>query len=179
MKTLSIITSVIAIGCLFANSQQTEAPRYTAQVTIRADAKTVKPEKEPRQENDKKKDNTKSKSETVTKTLEVEISAAKSINGPLKMVTMWVARDLTSKDQVIAKTEESEVALDAAKTAKATVPSYAFVSLSASSKKDAKGKTERTDASGQTYGGWVIRVYEGPTLVGEAASSPLLLKLQK
>lgn len=178
MKISTILTSVIALGTLIASGQQAEAPRSTAQVTIRADAKAVRPEKEKKKEEDKKDPN-KAKSETVTKTLEVELSAAKTINGPLKMVTFWVARDLKSKDQVIAKKEESEVALDAAKTAKATVPGYAFTTVSASTQKDSKGKMERVDASGQSYAGWVIRVYEGPTLVGEAASSPPLLKLHE
>lgn len=178
MKTLSILTSVIAFGTLLASGQQPEAARSTAQVTIRAEAKTVRPEKEKNKEEDKKDPN-KAKSETVTKSLEVAISAAKSINGPLKMVTFWVARDLTSKDPVIAKKEESEVALDAAKTAKATVPEYAFSSTSAFSQRDAKGKTVRVDAAGQSYAGWVIRVYEGAVLVGEAASSPPLLKLHE
>ncbi|MEO5712497.1 MAG: hypothetical protein ABIT37_03335 [Luteolibacter sp.] len=179
MKTLSILTSVIAFGILSAHGQQAaEAARSTAQVTIRADAKTDKPEKEKKADNGNK-DKNKAKQETVTKSLEVELSAAKTINGPLKMVTFWVARDLKSKDPVVAKKEESEVPLDASKTAKATVPSFAFTTTSASTQKDSKGKMERVDASGQAYAGWVIRVYEGAILVGEAASSPPMLKLHE
>jgi len=180
MKILSILTSIIAFGTLMASGQQAEAPRSTAQVSIRAEAKTVRPEKEKKKEKgDDKKDSNKARSETVTKNLEVSLSAAKTVNGPLKMVTFWVARDMTSKEQVVAKKEESEVALDASKTAKATVPDYVFTSTSSFSQKDAKGKTERVDAAGQSYAGWVIRVYEGTTLVGEAASSPPLLKLHE
>ncbi len=179
MKILSILTSVIALGTLLASGQQAEAPRSTAQVTVRAEAKTVRPEKEKKKEDNENKDKSKAKKETVTKSLEVELSAAKTINGPLKMVTFWIARDLTSKDPVIAKKENGEVPLDAAKIAKATVPSYAFTSTSAFSQKDAKGKPERVDAAGQNYAGWVIRVYEGEILVGEAASSPPLLKLHE
>ncbi len=178
MKTLSYLTAVLTVGVSLIHAEPAGNPRSTAQVTIRADAKTVKPEREKKQDTDRKVED-QAKSETVTKTLDAELTAAKTINGPLKLVAFWVARDLTSKNQVIAKKEEMEVPLDATKTAKASVPPYAFTSLSSFSKRSAKGKMEKVDATGQTYAGWVIRVYEGTTLVGEAASTPPLLKLQE
>lgn len=181
MKTLSILSSFIALGALVAHGQPAAAVRSTAQVTLRATDKTVRPEKEKKKDDDKKdekKDDKKPKSETVTKTIEVDISAAKTINGPLKIVTCWYARDVAEKKQVMAQKEESEVTLDANKIAKTTVPPFAFVSTPAHSQKGADGKVEKIEATGQTYSGWVIRAYEGTTLVGESASSPPLLKLQ-
>ena len=82
------------------------------------------------------------------------------------MPATWV-----TKQQVMANKHESEVTLDAAKTAKASVPPFAFTSTPAHSTKAGK-----VDASGQAYSGWVIRAYEGTTLVGETASSPPFLK---
>ena len=96
MKTLFILSFFAAMGTLVAQDQPAQAQRSTAQVTLRATDKTVRPEKEKKKDDDKKdpkKDN-KGKAETVTKTIEVEISAAKTINGPLKIVTHWYARDL-------------------------------------------------------------------------------------
>lgn len=175
MKTLSILSSFVVLGTLVAQGEPTAAQSSTAQVTLRATDKTVRPEKEKKNKDDKKdpKKDQKAKSETVTKTIEVEISAAKSINGPLKIVTSWYARDLESKDQVMAEKHEAEVTLDATKTAKATVPPFAFTSTPAHSTK--AGKVAGT---GQTYAGWVIRAYEGGKLVGETASSPPYLKQQ-
>ncbi len=177
MKTLVILSSVIALGAFGAHGQPDEAPRSTAQVTLRVDAKTVRPERVKREKDDNKGKG-KPKAETVTKTLDVDISAAKSINGPLKMVTCWYFRDTEAKKQGLAKKEESEIKLDANKTAKATVPAYAFVSTPAHTQKGSDGKPEKVGATGQSYYGWVIRVYEGTTLVGEAASSAPLLKLR-
>lgn len=174
MKILSILSPVIALGLLVTQGYSAEAQRSTAQVSLRANAKTVRPEKGNKGDDDKKdpKKDKKAKSETVTKSIEVEISAAKSINGPLKIVTCWYARDVGAKEQVMAKKEESEVALDAAKTAKLTIPPYDFTSTPAH-----KTKTGKVDASGQTFSGWVIRAYQGTTLVGETSSSAPLLKL--
>jgi hypothetical protein len=175
MKILSILSSFIPLGALVAQGQAAEAVRSTAQVTLRATDKTVRPEKEKKKDDDnkdEKKDGKKPKSETVTKTIEVNISAAKTINGPLKLVTCWYARDVADKKPAMAKKEESDVTLDAAKTAKATIPPFGFTFTPAYSKKN-----EKIDAEGQTFYGWVIRAYEGTTLVGETASSPSLLKL--
>ncbi len=80
---------------------------------------------------------------------------------------------MATKKQVMANKHESEVTLDATKTAKSTVPPFTFTSTPAKST-----KTGKVPASGQDYSGWVIRAYEGTTLVGETASSPPLLKLQ-
>lgn len=177
MKTRSILSVFLILGAHLASGQAPEPARSTAQVTLRADAKTVRPERVKKQDDEKKDD--KAKSETVTKTIDLNISAAKSINGPLKLVTLWYARDLAAREQVMAKKEEAEVTLDAAKTAKATVPPFAFTSTSAHSKKGAGGKTEKIDASGQTFSGWVIRAYEGDILVGETASAAPFLKLRE
>ncbi len=177
MKTLSILSAFLFLGAHVATGETTEPARSTAQVTLRADAKTVRPERVKKQNDDKKDD--KAKSETVTKTIDVDISAAKSINGPLKLVTLWYARDLVAREQVLAKKVEAEVTLDDAKTAKATVPPFAFTSTPAHSKKGAGGKTEKIDASGQTFSGWVMRAYEGDILVGEAASAAPFLKLRE
>jgi hypothetical protein len=180
MKTLSILSSFIALGALIAHGQPAEAARSTAQVTLRASDKTVRPEREKKNDEDKKdaKKDAKPKSETVTKTIDVIISAAKTINGPLKIVTFWYARDAADKKAAMVKKEESEVALDAAKTAKLTIPAFDFTFTPAHSKKNAEGKLEKIDAEGQTFYGWVIRAYEGATLVGEAASAPPLLKME-
>ncbi|MES2439312.1 MAG: hypothetical protein V4584_09600 [Verrucomicrobiota bacterium] len=179
MKILSILTSVIALGALHAHGQPAAPASSTAQVTLRASDKTVRPEKEKKKDGDKKdeKKDDKPKSETVTKTIDVSISAAQTINGPLKLVTCWYGRDVAAKQQVMVKKEESEVTLDAAKTAKVTIPSFAFVSTPAHSRKGADGKNEKVDAAGQTFSGWVIRAYEGTTLVGETASAAPFLKL--
>lgn len=171
MKTLSILTSFLALGTLVAHSEPAPAESSTAQVTLRATDKTVRPERE-KKKDDGKKEN-KSKAESTTKTIEVEISAAKTINGPLKIVTFWYARDMANKQQVMANKHESEVALDATKTAKATVPPVTFTYTPAHST-----KTGKVAATGQDYYGWVIRAYEGTKLVGETASSPPLLKLR-
>jgi hypothetical protein len=176
MKTLSILTSVIVLGSLVAQGEPTQEQKSTGQVSLRATDKTIRPEREKKKDDDKKgpKKDDKGKPETVTKAIEVEISAAKSINGPLKIVTSWYGRDMGTKKQVMAKKHESEVTLDAAKTAKASVPPFAFTFTPAHST-----KAGRVDATGQNYYGWVIRAYEGTTLVGETASTPPLLKLQE
>lgn len=180
MKTLSILSSFIALGALVAHGQPAEAARSTAQVTLRASDKTVRPEREKKKDEDKKdvRRDDKPKAETVTKTIDVNISAAKTINGPLKIVTFWYARDAVSKKAAMAKKEESEVTLDATKIARLTVPAFDFTLTPAHSKKNEEGKLEKIDAAGQTYYGWVIRAYEGATLVGESASTPALLKMQ-
>jgi hypothetical protein len=178
MKNLIAFVSIITLGALTTFGHAAEVPRSTAQVSLRVDAKTVRPEKVKKEkEDDDKKGKGKPKAETVSKTLDVDISAAKTIHGPLKMVTCWYARDITERKQSLAKKDETEVALDASKTAKVSVPACDFVSTPAHSQKGSDGKTEKVDASGQTFFGWVVRVYEGATLVGEAASSPPLLKL--
>lgn len=178
MKTLSILFTCIAFGGLVAHSQAAEAARSTGQVTLRASDKTVRPERTKKEDDkgDGKKDK-KPKSETVTKTIDVNISAAQTINGPLKIVTFWYARDVKTKKSSMAKKEEAEVTLDATKTAKITIPAMDFTFTPAYSKK-VDGVTEKFDAEGQTYYGWVIRAYEGDTLVGESASAPPLLKMQ-
>lgn len=175
MKTLSILSSVLALGILAAPGEPADAQRSTGQVTLRVSDKTVRPERV-RSTDDKKKDSKqdKAKSESVTKTLEIEISAARSINGPLKIVTHWYARDMATKKQVVANKHESEVTLDASKTATATVPSQTFTHTPARSSKEG-----RSSATGQDYGGWVVRAYEGDKLVGEAASSAPLLKIEE
>lgn len=180
MKILSILSSVIALGSLVAQGQPAEAARSTAQVTLRATDKTVRPEREKKKDEDKKevKKDDKPKSETVTKTIDVNISAAQTITGPLKLVTFWYARDAVTKKPAMVKKEESEVALDAAKTAKTSIPAFGFTFTPAHSKKNEEGKLEKIDAEGQTFYGWVIRAYEGTTLVGETASAPPLLKMQ-
>lgn len=178
MKTLSIISSFLVLGTLVAQAEPPAAAapaRSTAQVTLRALDKTVRPEREKKKDDDGKKDD-KPKAETVTKSVDVAISAAKSVKGPLKIVFTWYSRDLASRKQVVANKEDSEVTLDDTQNAKAT-STFAFTSTAAGSKKGADGKREKTEASGQTFAGWVIRAYEGTTLVGETASSPTLLKL--
>jgi hypothetical protein len=182
MKSLTLISSALfACASLVAHGQDPApaAPvRSTAQVSLRVDAKNIRAEKEKRQKEDKKDDkkDDKPKAETTTKALDVQVSAAKSINGPLKLVTVWYARDLDSKEEIVANTEEAEVALDAAKTAKFTGKPCSFTSTGSYKKKGSDGKTEKIDASGQSYVGWVIRAYEGTVLVGESASAPPLLK---
>lgn len=180
MKILSILSSFIALGALVAHAQPTEAARSTAQVTLRATDKTVRPEREKKKDDDKKdaKKDDKPKSETVTKSIDVNISAAQTITGSLKIITSWYARDVADKKPAMVKKEETEVALDATKTAKITVPAFAFTFTPAHSKKNEDGKLEKIDAEGQSFYGWVIRAYEGTTLVGETASAPPLLKLQ-
>ncbi|MES2924528.1 MAG: hypothetical protein V4819_23450 [Verrucomicrobiota bacterium] len=179
MKNLTIISSVLfAFSTLVARGEEPAPARSTAQVTLRVEMKNIRAEKEKKSADDKKEKD-KPKAETTGKSLEVEVSAAKSINGPIKLVTTWYARDNDTKEQVVANTEEGEVALDAAKTAKFTGKPCSFTSTPAHSAKGADGKTEKVRASGQTFAGWVIRGYEGTTLVGEAASSPTLLKLPK
>ena len=178
MKNLSILASIIALAALATHGLAAEAPRSTAQVTLKVDAKTVRPEKVKKEkEADDKKGKGKPKPETVSKTLDVDISAAKTINGPLKLVTFWYARDVTDRKEALAKKDETEVALDASKTAKVSVPACDFVSTPSYSHKNSDGKNEKVDASGQTFFGWIVRAYEGTTLVGEAASAPPLLKL--
>lgn len=152
--------------------------RSTAQVSLRVEAKNVKPEKAPKQKeskDDKKKDD-KPKEDITIKALDIQISAAKTINGPLKLVTTWYSRDLATRKETVAKKEENEVALDATKTAKLSIAPYSFISTDSYKKKGSDGKMEKIDASGETYVGWVVRAYEGETLVGEAASTPPLLK---
>lgn len=171
MKTLSILSSFIALGTLVTQGQPTAPARSNGQVTLRATDKTVRPEKDKKKDDDKK--DAKPKGESTTKTIEVEISAAKSINGPLKIVTSWYGRDMATKQPVMANKHESEVALDATKTAKATIPPFTFTFTPAHST-----KTGKVDATGQSFSGWVIRAYEGTTLVGETASSAPMLKLK-
>lgn len=184
MKNLSILSSAIfAIACLTAHAQEASPTRATApatstaQVTLRVEVKNIKPEREKRQKDDNgaKKDD-KAKSASVTKSLEVQITAAKTINGPLKIVTTWYGRDASTKVEAAANKEESEVTLDANKNAKLSVPPFAFTSTPASSAKGADGKTTKGEASGISYSGWVIRAYEGEKLVGETASNAPLLK---
>lgn len=175
MKTLSILSSFLVLGALVAQAQPAAPQRSTAQVSLRANDKTVRPERK-RKKDDEKKEGV-LKTETVTKSLDVNISAAQTITGPLKIVISWYGRDRVTKKQVMANKEESEVALDAAKTAKAS-STFAFVTTPSQTVKGADGKEEKVEASGQTYAGWIIRAYEGETLVGETASSPILLKLR-
>lgn len=175
MKLLSIL-SVIALGAAAAQTPPADIPRSTAQVTLRATDKTVRPEKEKEKKTDDKKKDEKAKPETVTKTIEVNISAAQTIKGRLKLVTWWYARETSAKGQVMVKREELEITLDAAQTAKATITPFSFVSTPAHSQK-VDGKNEKVEASGQTFSGWVIRAYEGTTLVGETASAAQFLKL--
>lgn len=166
---------MLLLGALFAQAQPAAPARSSGQVTLRANEKTVRPERVKKTDDDGKKDD-KPKPETVTKQLDVAISAAKTITGPLKIVISWYGRDAATKKQIMAEKSESEVALDDAKNAKAT-GTFAFTSTPAYSKKGADGQKEKVDASGQSYTGWVVRAYEGTTLVGESASSPPLLKL--
>lgn len=176
MKTLSIFSSFLVLGALVAQAQPAAPQRSTAQVTLRAIDKTVHPPRERKKDDDEKKDE-QIKTKTVTKSLDVDIAAAQTIVGPLKIVISWYGRDYVTRMPVLAKKEESEVALDAAKTAKVS-STFAFVSTPAQTVKGADGKEQKVEASGQTYNGWVIRAYEGTTLVGETASSPIMLKLR-
>jgi hypothetical protein len=174
MKTLSILSSFLVLGALAAQAETAAPARSTAQVTLRVEDKTVRPEKVKKKKDDKSEEG-KPKTDTVTKSLDISISAAKSITGPLKLVVSWYGRDAVDKKQVMAHKEESEVTLDATKTAKSSI-TYAYVSTPAQNVKGADGKDQKVEASGQTYSGWLIRAYEGATLVGETASSPTLLK---
>ena len=177
LLTLALFAFVTAVG-----HSQPPAPAApatsTAQVSLRVDVKNIRPEKEPKSKDQgKPEDKDKPKPETVTKSMEVKIAAAKAITGPLKIVTIWYARDLASKDQVVANKEESEVPLDEKKTTVLSVKPFGFTSTPSHKAKGPDGKVEKVDGSGQTFSGWVIRAYDGTTLVGEAASSPPLLKL--
>lgn len=177
MKTRSIFSSFLLLGALVAQGEPVAPARSTAQVSLRATDKTVRPEKEKEKRvNDGDKKDDIPKPEIVTKSVDVAISATKTISGPLKIVTSWYARDVATRKQIMVKKEESQVDLDAAKNAK-TASTFAFVSTPAYTKRDPGGRGEKVDASGQTYTGWVIRAYEGATLVGETASSPTFLKL--
>lgn len=176
MKTLSIFSSFLVLGALVAQAQPAAPARSTAQVTLRVSDKTVRPEKKDRKKDDEKKE-TEPKSDTVTKSLEIDISAAKTIQGPLKLVVSWYGRDIADRKQVMAKKDESEVTLDATKNAKSTITNT-YVAIPNQTIKDVDGKDKKVEASGQTFSGWIIRAYEGTTLVGEAASSPTLLKLR-
>ena len=178
MKTLSILSSFLVLGTLVAHAQPAAPARSTAQVTLRATDKTVRPEREKKKDDgneDGKKDD-KPKAETVTKSLDIAVSAAKTVKGPLKIVVSWYARDTGTRKQVMAKKEDSEVTLDESQNAKAAA-TMEFTNTPAHSAKGADGKKEKVDASGQTFVGWVVRAYEGAVLVGETASSPTLLKL--
>ncbi|MES2661282.1 MAG: hypothetical protein V4689_21865 [Verrucomicrobiota bacterium] len=175
MKTLSLLSTFLVLGTLVAQAEPAAPARSTAQVTLRATDKTVRPEKEKKKDDGEKKEGP-PKPETVTKSLDVAISAAKTIKGPLKIVISWYGRDATTKKQVMANKEEIEVTLDAGQNAKAAT-TFAYATTPAHSRKGPDGKDEKVPASGQTYTGWVVRAYEGAILVGESANSPTLLKL--
>jgi hypothetical protein len=175
MKTLSIVSSFLVLGALVAPAQPAAPQRSTGQVSLRANDKTVRPERKRKKDDEEKKDG-QIKTETITKSLDVNISAARTITGPLKLVISWYGRDFVTRKQVLANKEESEVALDTAKTAKAS-STYTYVATPAQTVKSADGKEEEVKASGHTYAGWIVRAYDGETLVGETASSPTLLKL--
>jgi hypothetical protein len=177
MRTLSIISSFLVLGALVAPAQPAAPPqRSTGQVSLRANDKTVRPERKRKRDEEEKKDG-QIKTETVTKSLDVNISAARTITGPLKLVISWYGRDFITRKQVLANKEESEVALDENKAAKAS-STFAFVATPAQTVKGPDGKAEEVKASGHSYAGWIIRAYDGEKLVGETASSPALLKLR-
>lgn len=182
MKIQTLLTCIITLGTLIAPIQADEpaktaaVQRSTAQVSLRVDAKTVRQERKKKVKPSKTAEpariDPKPEPETVTKTLDIEISAAKSIKGPLKIVTSWYGRDVEAKKPTMVKEEENEVALDASQTATLSIPPHNFVMTPAY-----KAKSEKIPASGESYYGWVIRAYEGDILVGESSSSPPLLKL--
>jgi hypothetical protein len=174
MKTQSLITSaIVALGSLTCLGQDPAPARSTGQVSLRANVKNVRPEKGKKQDEEPGKP----KSESVTKALEVQISAAKTITGPLKVTTFWYGRDQATKDAVLADKLESDVELDASHNAKLALPPYTFTTTTTPASRDAEGKSVKASTTGSTYYGWVIRAYEGSTLVGEVASSPPLLKV--
>lgn len=175
MKIISIVSSFLVLGTLVVQAQPAAPARSTGQVTLRALDKTLRPEREKKKDDGEKK-NDQPKTDTVTKSIDVAISAAKTIKGPLKIVFTWYGRDLATRKQVVAKKEDSEVTLDAAQNATAA-STFAFVATAAHSRRGADGKQEKVEGSGQTFTGWVIRAYEGTTLVGETSSSPTFLKL--
>ena len=140
MKLISKIFLIpVLAGFASLAAQGQEPHRATGQVTVRASVENLP---NPLQKSKVAGE----EAEKTTKALGIELSAAKSVTGKLKVVTTFYARDLGKRTTVVEKEVESVTNLDASQSAKLTTPSVTFTYTPEHSKNSGgkgKGKAKK------------------------------------
>lgn len=164
--------SLVAALLLLPAALGHAAERNSRQVSVAAELETMR--------DDAKRERT----ETVGYKLAIDLRAAKTVTGELKVVTVFFAKKLPGND-IIERESTRTVRIGPSQVASLSSDAQKFThtreyQVQVKSKKKPGSKKKQPvryktiPASGEKYSGWAVRVYKGGDLIGEEASSAYL-----